>query len=95
MRGRHWRPAQTALARGFEEIAAEMTGIARSGVAASTDAALALLGARTFAEAVEINASLARRRFDAMVEGSARLSDIGVKAITEASRPFLPRLGAG
>jgi hypothetical protein len=85
---------QAAFARGFEEITVEMTGIARSGIAAAADAAMAMLGARTFAETVEINAGLARRGADAMIEGSARLSDIGVKAASEASRPILSRFGA-
>jgi len=85
---------QGALARGFEEIALEMTGMTRSGITAAADAAMAMLGARTFAEAVEINAGLARRGADAMIEGSAKLSDIGAKAMTEASRPILSRLGA-
>ncbi len=85
---------QAALARGFEEIAVEMTGITRSGIAVAADAAVAMLGARTFAEAVEINAGLARRGADAMIEGSAKLSEIGVKAMTEATRPILSRFGA-
>ena len=85
--------AQCALARGFEKAAVEVTGISRSGMAATADAAVALLGARTFAEAIEINAGLARRRVDAMLETSARLSEIGATAITDAYRPFLSRFG--
>jgi hypothetical protein len=85
--------AQAALARGFEAIAFEMTGMTQSGVASASDAAIALFGARNFSEAVEINAGLARRGLDAMIAGSARLSDIGVKAVSEASRPLLSRLG--
>ena len=84
--------AQTALARACEAVAVEVGGLTRSGIAAGNDAALALLGARTIAEAVEINAVWARRGFDTMVEGSARLSEIGVKAMTEASQPMLSRL---
>ena len=83
--------AQCALARGFEKAAVEMTGISRSGMAAATDAAVALLGVRTFAEALEIHAGLARRGVDAMLDGSARLSEIGAQSITDASRPFLSR----
>lgn len=83
--------AQCALARGFEKAAVEVTGISRSGMAATADAAVALLGARTFAEAIEINAGLARRRVDAVLETSARLSEIGATAITDAYRPFLSR----
>jgi len=83
--------AQCALARGFEKAAVEVTGISRSGMTATADAAVALLGARTFAEAVEINAGLARRGVDMMLEGSARLAEIGATAIADASRPLLSR----
>ncbi len=85
--------AQSALARGFEKAAVEVTGISRSGMAATADAAVALLGARTFAEALEINAGLARRGVDAMLEGSARLSEIGAQAVADASRPLFSRFG--
>jgi hypothetical protein len=85
--------AQSALARGFEKAAVEMTGISRSGMAATADAAVALLAARTFAEALEINAGLARRGVDAMLEGSARLSEIGAQAVADASRPLFARFG--
>ena len=84
--GRRSPKHSAALARGFERAAVEVTGISRSGMAATADAAVALLGARTFAEAIEINAGLARRRVDAMLEGSARLSEIGATAITDASQ---------
>jgi hypothetical protein len=84
--------AQLALVRGMGEIAAEWAGIAQSGIAAGADAAVALLGARTIAEAVEIQAGLASRGFSAVIEGSAKLSEIGVKAASEASRPILSRL---
>jgi hypothetical protein len=65
-----------------------MTGMTRSGIAATSDAAIAMFGARTFSEAVEINARLARCGLDAVIEGSARLSDIGVKTAGEAARPI-------
>ena len=84
---------QTALAHGLEEAAAEMTALAWSGIAAASEAGIAMLGARTLAEAVEINAGLVRRRTDAIIEGSTRLSEIVAKAATEASRPILARLG--
>jgi len=87
--------AQAVLARSFEEIAVEVAGMTRTGIAAAADAGLALLGVRTFSEAVEINASLARRGVDAMIDGSAKLSEIGVKAVSDASRPILSRLGEG
>lgn len=84
---------QAALARGIEEFTAEVTGVTRSGVTAGADAAIALLGSRSMAEAVEINAGLVRRQVDAMIESSARLSEICLKALTDASRPVLSRFG--
>src|SRR5436190_20167498 len=57
--------AQAALAHGFEEFAVEITSLTRTGMVAGADAALALFGARTLAEVVEINAGLARRGVDA------------------------------
>lgn len=83
--------AQAALAHGFAKAAVEMNGVSRSGIAATADAAVALLGARTLAEALEINAALARRGFDTMFEASARLSEIGAEAFVDASRPMLSR----
>jgi phasin family protein len=85
--------AQSALARGFEEAATEFGGLTRSGIAATTEAANAMLGAKTLAEAIEINTGYARRGFDAMLGGAAKLSEIGVKTATDASRPILNRLG--
>jgi hypothetical protein len=80
---------QAVLARGLEEIFVEAAGTTRTGIAAAADASVALLGVKTFSEAVEINAALARRAVDAMIEGAVRLSEIGVKAVSEASRPVL------
>lgn len=85
--------AQATLARGFAAVAVALTGVTGSGIAAAGDAAIALAGARTFSEAVEISAGLARRGVDAMIEGSAKLSEIGVTVVSEASRPMLSRLG--
>jgi hypothetical protein len=85
--------AQAAFARGFEEMTVEVTGMTQAAIQAATEAAVALFGARTFSEAVEINARLARRGVDAMIEGSAKLSDIGVKAVGDASRPMVSQIG--
>ena len=88
-----WTESQSALVRGFEALATEAAGMTRSGMAAATEAAKAMLGAKTLAEAIEINAGYARRSFDAVIGGTAKLSEIGVKAATDASRPLLNRLG--
>jgi hypothetical protein len=86
---------QVALARGLEEAATELAVLARSGIDAASEASTALLEARTFAEAIEINAGLIRGRTDALIEGSAKLSEIAVRAANDVSRPFYARFGAG
>lgn len=84
--------SQAAMARGFEAMAKEMTGIARTGLAAASDGAEALLGARSFADAVEAQLGFARRSCDAWIGGTVKLTEIGLRAANEASRPMLSRL---
>ena len=85
--------SQTALARGLEALSAEITGLALSGIDAATRAATDVLAVKTFADAIEVNAGFTRRNFDTLIGGSAKLSELGVKLATEASRPFLSQLG--
>jgi hypothetical protein len=85
--------AQAAFARVLEAMTVEMTGLARAGIAAATETATAMLSAKTLADAVEINAGFARRSVDALIGSSAKLSEIGIRFATDASRPVLARLG--
>ena len=85
---------QETLSRGLGEIAAEITEMTRSGTEATTNAAVAMLGARTFADAFDIQAGLTRRNLAAAIEGSAKLSAAYVKTATEAGRLFTPRFGS-
>ena len=85
--------AQAAAARGFEALIGEMSNFTRSEMAAAANTATAMLGVKTFAEAVEVNLGFARRSFDALIGSAAKLSDIGAKVAAETSRPILSRLG--
>jgi hypothetical protein len=85
--------AQAAAARGFEAVVGEMTNFTRSEMAAAANTATAMLGVKTFAEAVEVNLGFARRSFDALIGSAAKLSEIGAKAAAETSRPILSRFG--
>ena len=85
--------AQAAAARGLEALVREMTTFTRSEMGAAADSATAILGVKTFAQAVEVYLGYARRSFDALIGSAAKLSEIGVKAAAEASRPILSRLG--
>jgi hypothetical protein len=87
--------AQAAAARGFEALVGEINTLTRSEMAAATNSATAMLGVKTLAEAVEVNLGYARRSFDALIGSSAKLSEIGVKAAADASRPILTRFGSG
>jgi len=87
--------APSAAARSCEALLGELNTLTRSEFAAAADSATAMLGVKTLAEAVEINLGYARRSFDALIGSSAKLSEIGVKAAADTSRPILTRLGNG
>lgn len=87
--------AQAVLARGLEALSSEMAGLARSEIDAAARSATEMLGAKTFLDAVEVNAGFARSSLDSWVESSARLSELGVKLAAEVSQPLLAQLGKG
>ena len=84
--------SQAALARGFGAFVLELTGLARSGAAVAAESATAMLGAKTLAEAIGVNFGFAQRSFDRAIEGSAKLSEIGVRLAADTARPILLRL---
>jgi hypothetical protein len=85
--------SQTALARGLEAMSVEVTGLAISGIDTATRTATNMLGVKTLSDAIEVNAGFTRSSFDALVGGSAKLSELGMKLATEASQPILTQLG--
>jgi hypothetical protein len=85
--------SQTALARGLEAMSVEVTGLAISGIDTATRTATDMLGVKTLCDAIEVNAGFTRSSFDALVGGSAKLSELGMKLATEASQPILTQLG--
>ncbi|HEX3860271.1 MAG TPA: phasin family protein [Stellaceae bacterium] len=85
---------QQAFARGFEEMTSEIDAMAKFGMSAATDAAVAMLSARNFADALEINTGLTQRGIAVVVESSVKLSETGIKAATAASRPLMVQIGA-
>jgi Phasin protein len=85
--------SQTALARGLEAMSVEMAGLALSGIDTAARAATKMLGVKTLSDAIDVNAGFACSSLDALVGGSAKLSELGVKLATETSRPFLHSWG--
>jgi phasin family protein len=84
--------AQSAVARGLTAMTAEIAALASAGIDAATHSATDLLSARTLADAIEINAGFARHSLEALLGGSARLSEIAVRLATEAARPIIAQL---
>jgi hypothetical protein len=85
--------SQTALARGLETLSTEITGLALAGVDAAARTATDALSVKTIADAIEVNAGLTRRSFDALMVGSAKLSEVGLKVAAEAWHPLLTHFG--
>ena len=85
--------SQMALSRGLETLRAEITGLALAGVNAAARTATDALSVKTIADAIEVNADFTRRSFDALMVGSAKLSEMGLKVVAEAWHPLLTRFG--
>jgi hypothetical protein len=74
---------QTAVAGGIRALMLEMSDLARSNLIAAAESASALAGARTLADATEIQFAFARRSIDTMAVGAKRLSEIGMRLTHE------------
>jgi hypothetical protein len=87
--------SQAAVARGLEALSAELAGLALSGIDAAARTATDMLAVKTLSDAIEVNAGFTRSSFDALVGGSAKLSELGTRLAAEASQPILTQLGKG
>jgi hypothetical protein len=87
--------SQAAVARGLEALSAELAGLALSGIDAAARTATDMLAVKTLSDAIEVNAGFTRSSFDALVGGSAKLSELGARLAAEASQPILTQLGRG
>ena len=67
----------------------ELDAITRTTLSTTGDSMTALLRAKNMADAVEIQLSLARQILYAIVVGSARLDELGLRLWIGTSKPFL------
>lgn len=88
-----WR-ANAALSQAFEAVNHEAIDYIRSSFATAATTATALLGARTFDDVFQLNAELAKANMVGLIEGTAKLSEIGAKFATEALVPLRGRFEA-
>jgi len=70
--------ANAAWANGCEAIASEAVGYARQTLAVAGTVTKDLLAARTLDRVIDIQAGLAKTALEALVERTARLSELGV-----------------
>jgi hypothetical protein len=83
--------SQAAIACDIAAMALEMSGQARSNLTAAGDSVAALLKAKSLVDAVEIQIGFARSSLDAIVDGSTRLGEIGLRLANDATKPMLGR----
>jgi hypothetical protein len=88
-----WR-ANAALSQALEAVNHEVIDYVRSSFASAATTATALLGARTVDDLFQLNADLARANMVGLIEGTAKLSEIGAKFANEALVPLSNRFEA-
>jgi hypothetical protein len=86
--------AQAAMAAGTAELTQEIFRLGRADLIASGDGIAAIMNAKNLREMVDIQLDVARRRFELMAEGSARLGEIGLHLANDAMKPALVRVSA-
>jgi hypothetical protein len=87
--------SQAALARGLEALSAEMAGLALTGMNVLARTATKLLAVKTLSDAIEVNAGFTWSSLETLIDGSAKLSELGVKLAAETSQPFFGQLTRG
>jgi len=88
-----WR-ANAALSQALEAVNHQVIDYVRSSFATAASTATALLGARTFEDVFQLNAELAEASMVGLIEGTAKLSEIGAKFANEALVPLSGRFEA-
>ena len=76
------------LARGAEALGKEYFAFAQDSVTANSEAAKALLAARSLQEVVDLQSKIMRANFDKSVDESGKLSEMSLKIATDAFEPL-------
>jgi phasin family protein len=84
--------ANTALAKGAEEISKELVGYARTSLEQAASATKALFGAKTLQDVIALNSDYAKTSINEFLANSAKLSDLTVKVANEAFEPINERV---
>lgn len=76
------------LARGAESLGKEYFAFAQDSATANSEAAKALLAARSLQEVVDLQSKIVRTNFDKSVDESGKLSEMSLKIASEAFEPL-------
>lgn len=80
--------ANAALTQGIEALSHEVMDLAKLSFESTTHTATALLGAKTIEDVIELNTEFATSNLTRLLDGGAKLQEIGVKTASDALLPL-------
>ena len=83
--------AQSAFAKGFQEISKEIVAQAQAHLEAAAATSKSAFAAKTFKDVVEVNVDGAKTSYDKLVAGTTKLSELSVQVSNDAFAPIKAR----
>lgn len=83
-----WIKAGTVLAKGAEDLSKTCLALAQETAASNSEAAQAMLRAKSLEEIVELQNEFARKAFDRSVADGTKISELSLKIANEAFGPL-------
>ena len=83
----------TIVAKGMEKLSKEVFSFTQTAVEANLTAAQSILTAKTWFEAIDLQADFARDRFENMAAQTAKLGEISLQVANQALEPIQSRIG--
>ncbi len=80
--------ASAIWAKSAEDLGKAYLALAQETAEANSEAAMALLSAKSFKEAVELQSEIARKSFDKSLSESVKLSEMSLKAANDMFQPI-------
>jgi phasin family protein len=86
--------AQTAFAKGFQEISKELVAQAQSHLEAVAATGKSTFAAKTFKDVVDVNVDGAKTSYEKLVAGTTKLGELSVQCSNDAFAPIKARATA-
>jgi phasin family protein len=83
--------AQTAFAKGFQELSKEFVALAQAHMESAAATGKSALAAKTFKDVVEVNVEGAKTSYEKLVAGTTKLSELSVQVSNDAMAPIKAR----